>query len=218
MTANFSTNPTTSLCRELLPPDVVDSNATLAERFAAKDATAFTALVARYQQFVFRICYGILQHREDAEDATQETFSRVARYLHRWDSQRPLEPWLATVAGNRSRTHLSRRRQHAPLGSIAEPETRSSDHAHAANAMREEISLALQVLPPRQRTAFALFHEKSMAYSEIADHLGCPIGTVKTLVHRARASLISQLRQREVIAEKRHCESSDQSTSVGVPQ
>lgn len=180
--------------------DGVDSNASLAQRFAEHDSGAFAILVQRYQQFVYRICFGILRHRQDAEDATQETFTRVARYLHRWDRSRPLEPWLATVAGNRSRTQLSLRRNLKPLAVVSEPETCESGQTHDANALREELSRAIRTLPQRQRDAFQLFHEHSMPYAEIAAELDCPIGTVKTLVHRARVALIAELNQREVLS------------------
>lgn len=178
---------------------ILESNATLARRIVAQDSGAFAILVDRYHDFVFRICFAILRHRQDAEDATQDTFTRVARYLDRWDSKRPLEPWLATVAGNRSRTQLARRRVHAPLTAAVEPESLATPQAHAADAIHEEIKLALGNLPDRQRIAFELFHEQSMSYTEIAGQMNCPIGTIKTLVHRARSSLIEQLRRRDVV-------------------
>lgn len=184
----------------------LESNASLARRIAQHDAGAFAILVERYHGFVFGICFGILRHRQDAEDATQDTFSRVAKYLDRWDPRRPLEPWLATVAGNRSRSQLARRRVYAPLTEAAEPQSLSTPQAQAADAMREEIVLAMKQLPERQRRAFQYFHEDSLPYIEIAKRLDCPIGTVKTLVHRARQSLIEQLRQRDVVSGGREPE------------
>ncbi|MEO1524933.1 MAG: RNA polymerase sigma factor [Planctomycetota bacterium] len=181
----------------------IESDASLAARFFAEETAAFTLLVERYHDFVFRICFAILRHRQDAEDATQETFSRLARNLERWDPRRPMAPWLATVAGNRSRTQLAKRRSHASLGAVAEPPTQDGGQAlAAANHMREEITLALTTIPDRQRIAFEMFHEQSLSYVEIAERMGCPVGTVKTLVHRARAGLIDQLRRREIIAER----------------
>jgi len=179
-----------------------DSNATLAKRSLQRDGQAFAALVQRYHEFVYRICFGILRHRQDAEDATQDTFSRLAKYLDRWDPRRPLEPWLATVAGNRSRSHLARRRPHATLTAADEPQTFATIHAHAADAMREEIVLALRQLPGRQQKAFQLFHEQSLSYDQIARQMDCPVGTVKTLVHRARRALIDQLRDRDVVPNR----------------
>lgn len=187
----------------------LESNAVLAKRIIAQDSVAFAILVDRYHRFVFRICFGILRHRQDAEDATQDTFTRVARYLDRWDPRRPFEPWLATVAGNRSRSQLARRRCYAPLTAAAEPESLSTPQAQAAEAMREEIVLAIRNLPDRQRIAFEFFHEHSMSYIQIAGQMNCPVGTVKTLVHRARLALINQLQRRDVVTSP----SNDNTTS-----
>ncbi len=176
-----------------------ESNAALAEQFRQNDETAFAKLVRRHQQLVFHVCLKILGHREDAEDVTQETFSRLARYLDRWDRRRPLEPWLVTIAGNRCRTFLAGRRMYRPLSSVGEPASDCAGEQLAADALREEITLALSCLPISQRRAFELFHERSLSYVEIAAELDCPVGTVKTWVHRARAKLIEHLRHREVV-------------------
>ena len=175
------------------------STAALAKRIVDEDTGAFAILMQRYHAFVFGICFAILRHRQDAEDATQETFSRVLRYLHRWDPRRPFEPWLATVAGNRSRSHLARRRIHAPLSDSAEPQTSATVQDMAATAMQEEIRFAMDSLAKRQRTAFKLFHELDCSYEEIARRMDCPIGTAKTLVHRARKRLVEILRDRDAL-------------------
>ena len=179
------------------------SNALLAEQFQHDDPSAFATLFGRYHSLVFNVCLKMLRHRQDAEDVTQETFSRVARYIHRWDSNKPIEPWLVAIAGNRCRTHLSRRRNFQPLSTTAEPASDRTNQLRAAESLREEVGLALLLLPENQRRAFQLFHEHSLNYAEIAAELSCPVGTVKTWVHRARASLIEQLRQRDVLPQQR---------------
>lgn len=177
-----------------------DSNAFLVKRFREKDETAFSKLVRRHYPLVFRACLKILGHRQDAEDVTQETFSRFAKYLDKWDVRRPLEPWLVTIAGNRSKTFLARRRAHQSLTSTPEPVTDNADAVRKADGLREELELALERLPARQRLAFDLFHEQGMSYLQISSEMDCPVGTVKTWVHRARSSVVRILRQRDVIA------------------
>ena len=81
----------------------------LIQRCLAGQQDAMHALVERYQSQVFGLCYRMLSNREDAEDATQETFVRVLKSLDRWDSARDFDPWLLAIAGNRCRTMLSRR-------------------------------------------------------------------------------------------------------------
>ena len=179
-----------------------DSNAILAQQFRQHDERAFAELVGRHHSLVFTVCLKILGHRQDAEDATQETFSRVARYLDRWDSRRPLEPWLVAIAGNRCRTFLARKRVHQPLCAVVEPATNEVGAKQDADVLREELFLALAEVPECQRRAFDLFHEQSLSYAEIADRLDCPIGTAKTWVHRARGKVIQRLQQREVLASR----------------
>jgi len=181
-----------------------DSNALLVKRFRENDERAFSKLVGRHYSLVFQVCLKILGHRQDAEDATQETFSRFAKYLDRWDTRRPLEPWLVTIAGNRSKTFLAKRRYHQPLSKMSEPVTDEMTASRQIDGLREELVLALAQVPDRQKTACELFHEQSLSYAEIAEHLGCPVGTAKTWVHRARMSVIQILQQREVLVTCRH--------------
>ncbi|TWU41985.1 RNA polymerase sigma factor [Novipirellula artificiosorum] len=177
-----------------------DSTALLIERYRQNDPTAFTQLVSRYHSLVFGVCMRCLRHRQDAEDVTQETFSRVARYLDRWDTRRPIEPWLATIAGNRCRTYLSRHRSPIVSPLPIEPAGTHAEHQIAEQTLREEIGLALSQQPANHRMAFRLFHDQAMNYAEIAERLDCPIGTAKTWVHRARTGLMQQLVAREVLA------------------
>jgi len=177
-----------------------DSNALLVQQFQENDETAFSKLVRRHHPLVFRVCLKILRHRQDAEDATQETFSRFAKHVDQWDVRRPLEPWLVTIAGNRSKTFLAKRRAHQSLSGMLEPTTDEANAVRRADGLREELALALASVPERQKFAFELFHEYGMSYPQIAAEMGCPVGTVKTWVHRARSSVIRILQQREVLA------------------
>jgi RNA polymerase sigma-70 factor, ECF subfamily len=65
--------------------------------------------------------------------------------------------------------------------------------------LAEEVGLALGGMRDDYRRAFLLFHEQELSYAEIGELLGCPIGTVKTWVHRARRELVDQLRARGVV-------------------
>lgn len=176
-----------------------ESNALLAQQFQQNDPTAFSKLVGRHHALVFHVCLRLLGHRQDAEDVTQETFTRAARYLHRWDSRRPFEPWLVAIAGNRCRTFLANRRVHQTLSPAVEPISQELAARQDADSLNEELDLALSQIPTCHRQAFVLFHRESLSYAEIAEELACPIGTVKTWVHRARAEVIAQLQQRDVV-------------------
>lgn len=176
----------------------------LVNRCLRKDQQAMRELVDLYKSRVYGLCYRMLAHQQDAEDAAQETFVRVLRSLDRWDPDRDFEPWLLAIAGNRCRTALSRRAKRTMQPLVAPIPTDETGMEMAAGGLAEEIQLALSRLREEYRLAFLYFHEHEMSYAEIAEALRCPLGTVKTWVHRARKEIIGFLRQRGVLEESAH--------------
>ena len=176
----------------------------LVQRCLAGQQDAMHALVERYQAQVFGLCYRMLTNREDAEDATQETFVRVLKSLHRWDSTRDFEPWLLAIAGNRCRTMLARRSRKPISTPLVDHLPDRAPDMQAAQNLAEEVTLAMEDMREEYRQAFLLFHEQELSYADIGAALDCPVGTVKTWVHRARRELIERLERREVVSEVRH--------------
>jgi RNA polymerase sigma-70 factor (ECF subfamily) len=172
------------------------------------DQRAMAALVDRFRDRVFGLCLRMVRHRQDAEDVTQETFVRALRSLANWDTQRDFQPWLLAIAGNRCRTLLATRtRRHLLQNTVQNtveqlPDT--SPDSQQAGAVREELELVLSGLREEYRQAFVLFHQGQLSHAEIALVLDCPVGTVKTWVHRARRELAERLRQRGVVQELPH--------------
>ncbi len=167
-------------------------------------APAMVELVRRYQGQVFGLCYRMLGQREDAEDVTQETFVRVLRSLHSWDSERDFEPWLLAIAGNRCRTALSRRAKRPAMHALVDQLPDDTHQWQAAQTLSEEVHLALGHLRNEHRQAFLMFHEHQLSYAEIAEAMDCPVGTIRTWIHRARRELIQELRSRGVVQESRN--------------
>lgn len=179
-----------------MPDDVSE----LVRRSLAGEQAAMTELVDCFRGQVFGLCYRMLGHRQDAEDVTQESFVRALRSLARWDNQRDFRPWLLAIAANRCRSLLATRRNvPKPSSEVEElPDARSfREERHVG----EEVSLALARLREEYRQAFVLFHEQELTYAEIAEVLDCPVGTVKTWVHRARRDLAEHLRRRGFVKE-----------------
>ncbi|MEX2187339.1 MAG: RNA polymerase sigma factor [Pirellulales bacterium] len=185
-----------------VPEDVVE----VVEQCLAGDQAAMADLVRRYQGQVFGLCYRMLADRQDAEDMAQETFVRVLRSLERWDNARAFEPWLLAIAGNRCRTLLATRKRRPDTSPIvADVPARGYDAEDQDHqALAEEVSLGLADIRDEYRQAFLMFHQHELSYGDIAESMNCPLGTVKTWIHRARRELIDYLRSRGIVEETSH--------------
>jgi RNA polymerase sigma-70 factor (ECF subfamily) len=149
---------------------------------------------------VFGLCVRLLHHRHDAEDVTQEVFLRVFRSLRRWDSGRPLRPWIMGIAVNRCRTWLSRRaRRPEPVNYLQD--TVAGPAPDDSVELLREVHAAVADLRLEYRTVFVLYHEQGQPYEEIALALERPVGTIKTWLHRARLEVLDRLRRRGMVSE-----------------
>ncbi|MDA8745722.1 RNA polymerase sigma factor [Rubripirellula amarantea] len=180
----------------------IDATLLPANLLPSDEREMLAVLADRYHSLIFRVCLRFLGHQQDAEDVTQETFSRIIRHFDHWDQRLPIEPWIVTIAGNRCRSFLAARRQFRSLTPVIEPTADIENEARAAEQLSEELKLAMTTLPANHRIAFELFHHQQSSYEQIAESMGHPIGTVKTWVHRARLQIIDHLRCREVIGRQ----------------
>ncbi len=173
-------------------------DAALVRRCLRDEPDAVRTLVDRFQAEVYGLCARLLRHRHDAEDVTQEVFLRVFRSLKRWDSSRPLRPWVMGIAVNRCRTWLAQRARRPELVDYLQ-DTAPGRAADDSAELVREIRDALAVLRPEYQAVFVLFHEQGQPYEEIAAALSRPVGTIKTWLHRARLELLEHLRRRGMV-------------------
>jgi RNA polymerase sigma-70 factor (ECF subfamily) len=172
----------------------------LVDALRSGDPQAARLLIERFQGVVFGLCFRMMNHQQDAEDVTQETFVRALRFMARFDASRPIRPWLLEIAANRCRTALARRSRRpilAPADSIGDRADSRSSVADPDD-LAGELELALSCLRPEYRLVFVLFHEQNLMYDEIAQVISRPVGTVKTWLHRARGQLAESLSRRGV--------------------
>jgi RNA polymerase sigma-70 factor, ECF subfamily len=161
------------------------------------DAVAFERIVMRFQRPVYGLCSRYLRG-PDAEDAAQETFVRAFLHMSDFDPDRPLLPWLVTIARRLCLDRLRKNRPEADSEAVEasfDPEQVSAEQTAATREQMSQLQNALQTLPPEQREALVLFHLEGMAYQEIAKALDAPVGTVMTWLHRGRAQLKTVMQQ-----------------------
>jgi RNA polymerase sigma factor (sigma-70 family) len=167
------------------------------------DPEAVRTLVDRFYAEVYAVCVRILNHRQDAEDVTQEVFLRVFRSLGRWDQERPFKPWIIGIAVNRCRTWMAQRARRPELVDYLQDTIASPPEDESAE-LRRESDAAVRDLREEYRSVFILFHQHGQPYEEIALALDRPVGTIKTWLHRARLEILERLRKRGMVSEVGH--------------
>jgi RNA polymerase sigma-70 factor (ECF subfamily) len=160
---------------------------------------AFETLVTRYEGKIYRLCFALLRHGAQAEDAAQESLVRIWKALDSYDGRASFSSWIYTITRNRCLTALERRKATDWL-SDHELETEVAQTAATSRETPDEPAEQLRELvdrlPERLRRVLVLYYFEERSTNEVAAMLGCPEGTVKTHLFRARAALIEQLRKR----------------------
>ena len=160
-------------------------------RPAAQRETAFHDLVARYRRRVFAVCFRVLGDPQDAEDAAQETFVRLARRGETFRGDAKLSTWLYRVAHNVSTDHVryDARRPSTPVDDLpAHDDAVVDDHA-VATATAASVRAALAQLDELSRHLLVLVAVEGLSYLEAAAATDLAVGTVKSRVSRARHRL-----------------------------
>ncbi|MFA4965579.1 MAG: sigma-70 family RNA polymerase sigma factor [Thermoleophilia bacterium] len=157
-------------------------------RAAAGDAGAFRLIVERYQGMVYSVAYNVLGDRTDAEDAAQEAFLRCYRKLPQYRSEATFSTWLFRLALTAAVDYKRREQRHPEPVEVPEfVDEASTELGDGVSA--GAIMAALHELPEDYRVPTVLRDIYGLPYQEIAEATGRPLGTVKVMVHRGRASL-----------------------------
>ncbi len=173
-----------------------DPDERLVQRYLRGDAGAFTTLFERHETRVYNVCLRILGDREDARDASQETFITVLRKLPQFRGESAFSTWLHRVAVNACYDALRKRKRHPMLRPAADderdplpdPGPATPDPAEAV-AGEIDVARALAQVPEDYRIALILADVRDLPYEEISRVLDVPVGTVKSRVHRGRVAL-----------------------------
>jgi RNA polymerase sigma-70 factor, ECF subfamily len=164
-------------------------------RAKAGDIEAFRILVEEYAGIVERTARVLVFDRSDAEDAAQEAWLDAWKGLPRFQVERAFRPWLLAIVANRCRM---RARQRQPVTMPYSDEIGETLTApDAEDHYDEELHRALEGLDSDQRQVLALRFYADLQLEEIAELMQTPLGTVKSRLHRAIATLRGQIMQKQ---------------------
>ena len=194
----------------------VDGDLEIIDAVLQGDLNRYGELVSKYQLSAWKLAYGFVGNFEDARDISQNGFVKGYRGLRSFRRQSKFSTWLYRIIANECKDFLRRKNREAERvelhaennGDDPSPfdaADTSPDPREAASQKELELKMsrALSRLPLKQRMAFTLHHLQGLAQEEVAQVMGCRIGTVKTHLFRASETLrgiIEPLLKREVHA------------------
>ena len=173
------------------------------------DPAAFGELVRRYGDGILGYLIRMSGNREQAEDLFQETFKRVHEKAHTFRGPQ-FKGWLFRIATNVALDGIRRSKHNKAislnqqldydnpnseqLGEVVTADNSCNPSEQASKAEQtEQVRRAIRSLPSRQRATLVLAYYQQLSYTDVAEVLGCSIGTVKTHMFRALRSLADKL-------------------------
>lgn len=188
-------------------------------REARQDRQEFDELVRRCHRQAYNIAYRMAGNHADAEDLTQEAFLRAYRFFDRYNRQMPFENWLYRIISNvfidelRKRPKIKSQSLDQPLAQgngdseirFEVPDFTSDPESMMLHAeLDEPLQRALNALPPDFRQTVILADVEGMSYEEIAETMGCSLGTVRSRLHRGRKMMRNRLQAYSNLGARRH--------------
>lgn len=183
----------------LEPLATVAEEHVLIQRCQAGDLLAFEALFYQYRDDVFRFAYLVVRDANLAQDVVQEAFLKVYRCIGMFQFRAGFKSWLYRIAVNEAVSILRRRRLKEELAPAPDRAARNRkgqpsgewqpEEAILENEERRILRWAVGRLDPVHRSVVVLKYFHEFSDPEIAAVLGCPAGTVKSRLHRARELL-----------------------------
>ena len=177
------------------------SDSELLQRYRQGDEQAFHEIVSRYKNSLYAFLRRFVNHEDVVEDVFQETFLQLYVSQDSFDTNRPLRPWLFTIAANKAKDALRKmqRQSSMGMGAIADAgdfsvdevvniltsyETTPDDEVSAEETARR-VRQVVAEMPDNLRGILVLAYFEQFSYKHMAEILSIPIGTVKSRLHTA---------------------------------
>lgn len=184
-----------------------DTDQQLVDRVLGGDKQAFNLLVLRYQHRVAALIARFVSDPHEVEDVTQDAFIKAYRALKLFRGESAFYTWLYRIAVNTAKNHLVARNRRPPAvdvdvddsetNEIAAPlqELDTPEACLTTEKLRQAINEAIDELPEELKTAFTLREFSGLSYEDITEVMGCPVGTVRSRIFRAREAIDKRIRE-----------------------
>ena len=162
------------------------------------DLKAFNKMMGIYQKAIFNHLYRLTGSKDDAADLAQDTFFKVYKKHQTIDPAQNFKAWLYKIATHTAYDWFAKKKRQNEMFLPDENELETIDqnlpYYRIEEANRLDLEAALNKLKPSYQTAIILYYREGFGYEEIAAIMRIPLGTVKTLLYRAKKALADELK------------------------
>ena len=183
-----------------------DTDQQLVQRAQRGDLRAFDLLVLKYQGRIAALVSRYVSDAGEVEDVTQEAFIKAYRALGNFRGDSAFYTWLYRIAANAAKNHLVAKGRRPGADATIEDaegfdeggmlsESASPEALAMGGELAEVVESALNALPDELKAALMLREFDGLSYDDIADVLGCPVGTVRSRIFRAREAIDQRVKE-----------------------
>ena len=183
-----------------------DTDQQLVQRTQRGDLRAFDLLVLKYQGRIAALVSRYVSDAGEVEDVTQEAFIKAYRALGKFRGDSAFYTWLYRIAANAAKNHLVAKGRRPGADATIEDaegfdeggmlsESASPEALAMGGELAEVVESALNGLPDELKAALMLREFDGLSYDDIADVLGCPVGTVRSRIFRAREAIDQRVKE-----------------------
>ena len=183
-----------------------DTDQQLVQRAQRGDLRAFDLLVLKHQGRIAALVSRYVSDAGEVEDVTQEAFIKAYRALGKFRGDSAFYTWLYRIAANAAKNHLVAKGRRPGADATIEDaegfeeggmlsESASPEALAMGNELAEVVESALNALPDELKAALMLREFDGLSYDDIADVLGCPVGTVRSRIFRAREAIDQRVKE-----------------------
>lgn len=183
-----------------------DTDQQLVQRAQRGDLRAFDLLVLKYQGRIAALISRYVSDAGEVEDVTQEAFIKAYRALGKFRGDSAFYTWLYRIAANAAKNHLVAKGRRPGADATIEDaegfdeggllsESASPEALAMGGELAEVVESALNALPDELKAALMLREFDGLSYDDIADVLGCPVGTVRSRIFRAREAIDQRVKE-----------------------
>lgn len=155
---------------------------------------AVDELLNQYQHYIFTICLSVLKMKEEAEEATQDTFLKILKAVPEFDQRGKLTTWIYPIAYRTALDYLKKRKPTKELITDSDIQIEVINESETGDRM-DRVQRAINALPPEEAGLIRMFYLEQLSIKELSEYLEMTESNLKVKLYRTRKKIMTLVNQ-----------------------